>query len=75
MSEKLAKLIQKKFDRDLGAELRFKRRIQRIYVNFRINKYGNVEIINTRAPHKDLEKEANRVVDKVPQMKPGKQGW
>ena len=48
--------------------------IQRIYVNFRINKFGIVEIINTRAPHKALEKEANSVVGRVPQMKPGEQG-
>ena len=74
MSEKLGKLVQKKFDKNLGAELGLKEEIQRIYVNFRINRSGIVEIISTRAPHKDLEKEANRVVDKVPQMKPGEQG-
>lgn len=74
MSEKLSNLVQKKFDRDLGADLGLKEGIQRIYVNFRINKDGLVEIINTRATHKDLEEEANRVVDKVPQMTPGKQG-
>ncbi|WGD35438.1 energy transducer TonB [Olleya sp. YS] len=74
MSDKLAKLVKNKFDRDLGEQLGLKEGIQRIYVNFRINKNGDVEIINTRAPHKDLEKEANRVVDKVPQMKPGRQG-
>jgi protein TonB len=74
MSEKLAKLIKKKFDRNLGAELGLREGVQRIYVNFRINKFGIVEIMSTRAPHKDLQKEANRVVDKVPQMKPGEQG-
>ncbi|QXP60198.1 hypothetical protein [Olleya sp. HaHaR_3_96] len=74
MSEKLSKLVQKKFNRDLGAKLGLKEGIQRIYVNFRINKFGIVEIINTRAPHKALEKEANSVVGRVPQMKPGEQG-
>ncbi len=74
MSDKLSKLIKKKFDKDLGSELGLKEGIQRIYVNFRINKSGNVEIMSTRAPHKKLEKEANRIVDKVPQMKPGEQG-
>lgn len=74
MSEKLSKLIQNKFDRNLGMDLGLKEGIQRISVNFRINKSGIVEIISTRAPHKDLEKEANRVVDRVPQMKPGEQG-
>jgi len=31
-------------------------------------------VLQTRAPHKLLEDEANRVVNKIPQMKPGKQG-
>lgn len=74
MSEKLSKLIKNKFDRNLGMELGLKEGIQRIYVNFRINKFGIVEIISTRAPHKALEKEANSVVGNVPQMKPGEQG-
>ncbi|WP_397364742.1 energy transducer TonB [Olleya sp. R77988] len=74
MSDKLGKLVKKKFDRDLAQDLGLKEGVQRIFVNFKINKNGIVEILNTRAPHKDLEKEANRVVDKVPQMKPGEQG-
>lgn len=71
MSEKLGKLIQKKFDTGLGGELGLSGK-QQIYVSFKINKKGNVEILKTRAPHKKLEKEANRVISKVPKMTPGK---
>ncbi len=71
MSNKLSKLISKKFDSDLGAELGLSGK-QKIYVSFKINKQGEVEILKTRGPHKKLEREANRVVGKIPVMKPGK---
>ncbi|MGB6268595.1 MAG: energy transducer TonB [Olleya sp.] len=74
MSEKLTKLVQRKFDAGLGAELGLKEGVQRIDVQFRITKTGEIEVTNTRAPHIKLEKEAKRVVNKVPQMTPGLQG-
>lgn len=74
LSEKLSALVRKKFDTGLGSELGLNEGIQKIYVNFRVDKAGNVQILKTRAPHQDLEEEAKRVVSKIPQMKPGKQG-
>ncbi|WP_452223884.1 energy transducer TonB [Lacinutrix chionoecetis] len=71
LSDKLTRLIQKKFDRDLPSELGLTGR-QNIYVSFKINKLGEIEIIDTKANHKDLAKEANRVVGKIPTMQPGK---
>lgn len=71
MSDKLKKLISKKFDSDLGAELGLSGK-QKIYVSFKINKTGNVEILKTKGTHIRLEKEARRVVEKVPTMQPGK---
>lgn len=73
LSDKLSKLVRKKFDAGLGSELGLNEGIQKIYVNFRIDKTGNVQILNTRAPHKLLEEEAQRVVNQIPQMQPGKQ--
>lgn len=73
MSSKLTKFIQKKFDTDLGPELGLKGK-QRIFVNFKINKQGEVEILQTRASHDKLGEEANRVVGKLPRMTPGKHG-
>ncbi|WP_299891362.1 energy transducer TonB [uncultured Lacinutrix sp.] len=71
MSDKLSKLIQRKFNGDLGAELGLRGK-QKILVAFKINKNGDVEIEKVRAPHDELEKEAIRVVNKIPQMEPGK---
>ncbi|WP_299551908.1 energy transducer TonB [Seonamhaeicola sp.] len=72
MSEKLTKLIRKKFDTSLGDELGLSGR-QTVLTQFTIDKQGNVIDIQTRAPHPRLNKEAERVINKVPKMKPGKQ--
>lgn len=72
MSDKLSKLIQKKFDKDLASELGLSG-IQKINVVFKINKLGAVTEIQTRAPRVELEREAKRVVEQIPKMLPGKQ--
>ncbi len=74
MSEKLTKIVKRRFDASFGAELGLKEGVQKIYVQFRINKFGQAELVQTRAPHKRLEEEAGNVVSKVPQMTPGLQG-
>lgn len=72
MSEKIAKLVQRKFDTNLAGELGLTGK-QRIQVQFMIDKTGRVTDIKTRAPHPVLGKEAKRVVDLIPDMQPGKQ--
>lgn len=72
MQEKLTKLIGKNFDRELGSELGLSG-VNRIDVQFTVDVNGFVTAIKTRAPHPALEKEAKRVIKKIPQMKPGKQ--
>jgi len=71
MSNKLGKLIQRKFDTEIASELGLSGK-QQIFVSFKINKQGEVEILKTRAPHRLLDKEAKRVVGKIPTMQPGK---
>lgn len=73
MSKKLNKFIQKKFNGDLASDLGLERR-QRIFVQFKINTEGNIVDIKARAPHDELKIEAQRVIDKLPRMTPGKQG-
>lgn len=70
MSNKLGKLIQKKFDTDIGAENGLSG-LQKIDVFFKINKQGEVVILKTRAPHPALDKEAKRIVGKIPTLQPG----
>ena len=45
----------------------------RVYVNFIIGKNGEITNIRMRGPDKNLEKEAQRIISKLPTMTPGKQ--
>ena len=45
----------------------------RVYVNFIISKDGNITNVRMRGPDKNLEKEASRIISKLPKMIPGKQ--
>ncbi len=72
MSDKIAKFVQKKFNTDLAGDLGLTGR-QRINVIFKIDRNGNVVGVRSRAPHPRLEKEAARVINLLPKMKPGKQ--
>jgi protein TonB len=45
----------------------------RVFVQFTISKDGSITGIRTRGPDKNLEKEADRIISKLPRMTPGKQ--
>ena len=45
----------------------------RVYVNFVIDKDGSITSIRMRGPDRNLEKEAQRIIAKLPRMTPGKQ--
>ena len=45
----------------------------RVYVNFVIAKDGSITNVSMRGPDKNLEKEAARIISKLPSMTPGKQ--
>ncbi|MFC4722510.1 energy transducer TonB [Geojedonia litorea] len=72
MNEKLATLVQRKFNTDLASGLGLEG-TQRINVQFKIDAKGNIIDIQTRAPHHELEQEALRLASKIPTMKPGMQ--
>jgi len=73
MSSKINSFIRKKFNTEDfdGLESGIK---HRIHVQFKIDSKGEVVDVKARASHPALEKEAIRVVSKLPRMKPGKQG-
>ena len=71
-TKKISKFVNKKFDASLAEGLNFTGK-QKIWVKFTVDKTGTVTDIIARASHKNLEKEAIRVVKKLPQMTPGKQ--
>jgi protein TonB len=72
MSAKIAKFVNRKFNTELAGDLGLSGR-QRINVIFKIDKTGNITGVRARAPHPGLEKEAKRVINLLPKMKPGKQ--
>lgn len=72
MSEQVQQFVNVNFNIDLAQDLGLSG-VNRIYVQFRINNTGNIEVLGVRAPHPILEKEAERVVSNLPQMIPGKQ--
>ena len=72
MSEKISKLIQRNFNTSVGVNYGLSGQ-QKINVAFKIDKTGQVTNIKTRSPHPKLDEEAERVINKMPVMTPGKQ--
>lgn len=72
MSEKISQFVNRKFNTELASDLGLSGR-QRINVIFKIDKTGSIVGVRARAPHPGLEKEATRVINLLPKMKPGKQ--
>ncbi|WP_370000657.1 energy transducer TonB [Winogradskyella sp.] len=73
MNEKVNKFINKKFNTELASDLGLPPGRKRIFVQFKVDKAGNVTSIVARGPHPGLEKEAKRVIGQLPKMQPGKQ--
>ena len=71
--------FQEKIQRHIAKNFRYPEIAQemgiqgRVYVQFVISKDGSVTGIRTRSPDKNLEKEAQRIIARLPVMIPGKQ--
>lgn len=72
MSEKVQEFVQRRFNTDLGSQLGLTG-VNRVIVQFKIDKQGNITDVRSRAPHPRLEQEAARVINSLPKMQPGKQ--
>lgn len=70
--EQISNFIARKFNTQVAAYYGLTGE-QKIDVQFKVSKTGEVVDIKTRAPHPALEKEAQRVITKLPVMKPGYQ--
>ena len=71
-SQNVTQLVNSKFDISVSEGLNLEGR-QRISVQFVVDQVGNIVDVKVRAPHKRLEKEAQRVIELLPQMTPGQQ--
>lgn len=72
MSQKIQQHVNREFNKDLGSELGLSG-VNRVIVQFKIDEKGDIVNIQSRAPHPRLEREAARVIQKLPKMTPGKQ--
>ncbi|MEE9408382.1 MAG: energy transducer TonB [Polaribacter sp.] len=71
--KKMKKFVQRNFNAELANELGLHSGKHKIQTQFIINKEGNIIDVKIRAPHKRLEKETQRLINKLPKFKPGKQ--
>jgi protein TonB len=69
----MQKHVNKYFDIDLATNIGLREGKHRIYVQFVINKNGDIVDVHSNATHPRLKKEAEKVVKKLPKMIPGKQ--
>jgi len=70
LSSKIQKHVRKKFNVDLAQTLGLSSGIKRIFIIFAIDENGLIEDIDSRAPHKELEKEVTRIIYQLPKMFP-----
>ncbi len=73
MSKKIQNFINKQFDTSIASDLGLSGERVRISSVFTVDKTGKVSNIKVRSKYKELEKEARRVISKLPRMKPGQQ--
>ena len=72
MNDKISHFVARKFDTNVADNSTSGN--QRITVQFKIDKNGNVVDIKALAKDKNLEKEAQRVISRLPGFTPGKMG-
>ena len=71
MSEMIKLFVSEKFNLKISKKYG-KKGINRLYTRFKIYEDGKVVDIEARGDHPRLEKEALRILKKLPKMKPGK---
>jgi len=73
MSSKINSFINKNFRKEVLEDLNANE-TYKIYVNFKIDSNGYVTEVKANSHSENLKKEAQRVINDLPTMKPGKQG-
>lgn len=71
-SNKIREFVGSHFDISLAEDLGLKG-VNRVYVQFKIAKDGQIKDIKARSPYSELKDEAIRVVESLPQLQPGLQ--
>ncbi len=68
--KQIKKIVSKHFNTQIGKDIGLLG-VQRIYVQYEIDKEGIIKDIKVRAPHTKLEREAKEVIQKIPKLIPG----
>jgi protein TonB len=71
--KKMKQFVQRNFDIALANKLGLHSGNHKIQTQFIINQKGSIIDVKIRAPHKKLKQEAQRIINKLPRFKPGKQ--
>lgn len=72
MSDNIAAFVGKKFNIKKTSK-GLPPGIHRVFISFKIDKNGKITTIRSRGPNKATEKEAVRIMKKLPKMIPGEQ--
>ncbi|MDT0688087.1 M56 family metallopeptidase [Autumnicola psychrophila] len=70
-SQKITEFVGENYDSGLGEKLGLTG-TNRVIVQFKIDKNGNIQEVKSRAAAPELEQEAERVINSLPTMTPGK---
>lgn len=73
LEKNIMKHVGQNFNSGLAGDLGLTPGKKRVFVQFRIDKKGEISDVRVRGPHKRLETEALRVIKMLPKMIPGKQ--
>ena len=72
-SQKIQFYFSKYFNAGLANELGLSEDKKKLFVVFRIDQKGTIGNVRARGPHPVLEKEVIKIINDLPQMRPGKQ--
>ena len=70
-SDKITQIVNANFKTSDIGQFKLKPKVVRVYVQFLIDKNGDIKNIEARAPHPELKKRAEEVISKLPKMIPG----
>ena len=70
LSDKINQFVAKRFDTSIGNSLGLSG-MNRVIVQFKINSLGEVVNVKAKAQYPELKTEGERVINKLPDMKPG----
>ena len=72
LQESITEHVSENFNAEIANNLGLSAGTKRIFVMFSIDKNGEITDVQARAPHKQIEEEAIRVIESIPKMIPGK---